>query len=42
MVEHASEYPWSYGYNGSGKVIDLITLHQEYLRLGKTDAERGQ
>lgn len=43
MVQHASEYTWSsYRHNGAGKVIQLISPHPEYLRLGKTDIERQQ
>lgn len=41
MVNHASEYPWSsYRYNALGKEIQLITPHDEYLRLGKTTEDR--
>ncbi|CAH0992542.1 hypothetical protein SIN8267_02675 [Sinobacterium norvegicum] len=43
MVQHAAEYAWSsYRHNGVGKRIGLVTPHEEYLRLGKTDGERQQ
>lgn len=41
MVAHLSDYPWSsYHRNALGQANELITPHLEYLRLGKTDAER--
>jgi len=41
MVEHPAEYPWSsFRCNGEGKGTELITPHEEYRRLGSTEAER--
>ena len=41
MVSHASEYPWSsYRHNAVGAGIQLITEHEEYLRLGVTEEGR--
>ncbi len=41
MVKHPSEYPWSsFQKNAVGKDIKLITEHDCYLALGKTDGER--
>ncbi len=41
MVSHASEYPWSsYQCNAVGKRIELLTPHQLYLGLGKSEEER--
>ena len=35
MVAHPAEYTWSsYQHNGAGKVIELITEHDLYTRLG--------
>jgi putative transposase len=40
-VNHPSKYPWSsYSFNALGMENQLITPHQEYKRLGRTDAER--
>ena len=41
MVEHPAEYPWSsYQVNGQGNHSDLITTHDEYIRLANTDGLR--
>ena len=41
MVRHAADYPCSsYQFNGVGRAISLITPHQEYLALGRTDKAR--
>jgi len=41
MVARPEEYRWSsYRANGQGAVDRLITPHEEYLRLGRTDDER--
>lgn len=41
MVEHPAEYPWSsYCANGEGKCNDMLTPHDEYLRLGRTVTSR--
>ncbi|GAB1270016.1 transposase [Aurantivibrio infirmus] len=41
MVDHASSYPWSsFQANGVGKQINLISPHETYVALGKTDEER--
>lgn len=43
MVERPEEYRWSsYRTNGEGTTDGRITPHAEYLRLGRTDAERRQ
>lgn len=43
MVSHAAEYPWSsYQRNALGKLIQLITPHPLYCRLGHSDIERQQ
>jgi putative transposase len=40
ITAHASEYRWSsYACNALGQINDLVTLHPEYRRLGKTDEE---
>ncbi len=40
-VNHPSKYLWSsYSFNALGMENQLITPHQEYKRLGRTDAER--
>ena len=41
VVHHAADDPCSnYQCNGVGRVISLITLHQEYLALGRTEKAR--
>lgn len=41
MVMHPSEYPWSsYRCNGAGQVNPLITRHDKYNALGRTDEAR--
>jgi putative transposase len=41
MVNHPGDYPWSsYRYNALGEDDSLVVPHEEYLRLGKTLAER--
>ncbi len=44
MTEHPTNYPWSsYGRNANGKVglnDDWLVPHDEYLRLGLSDAQR--
>ena len=41
MVEHPAEYPWSsYHKNALGKPVELITPHECYLSLAKTDKTR--
>ncbi|MDN5848444.1 MAG: transposase [Nitrococcus sp.] len=41
MVGHPSEYPWSsYRHTALGQADELLSAHDEYRRLGKTDAER--
>ena len=43
MVMKPQDYRWSsYHANGLGKAIALITPHDEYTRLGKTEAERRE
>jgi REP-associated tyrosine transposase len=40
-VEHPSDYPWSsYRHNALGQSNDLITAHQEYLKLGDSEQEQ--
>ena len=35
MIAHPADYTWSrYQHNGAGKVIELITEHDLYTRLG--------
>ena len=42
MVAHPAEYTWSsYQHNGAGKVIELITEHDLYTRLGSHPCERN-
>jgi len=41
MAGHPSEYLWSsYRFNALGETDRLVTPHQEYKRLGATDAQR--
>jgi putative transposase len=41
MVAHPTEYPWSsYHHNALGQADELVTLHLEYRRLGKTAETR--
>ena len=41
MVAHPAEYTWaSYQHNGAGKVIELITEHDLYKRLGSNPENR--
>ena len=41
MVAHPAEYTWSsYQHNGAGKVIELITEHDLYARLGTNPENR--
>ena len=41
MVNHPGDYPWSsYRYNALGEDDPIVVPHEEYLRLGKTPAER--
>ena len=41
LVKRSGEYPWSsYGANAEGCASPLITMHEEYLRLGRTPSER--
>jgi putative transposase len=41
IVDLPEEYPWSsHGSNGEGKDDPLITPHDEYRRLGRSDDER--
>ena len=41
MVAHPAEYTWSsYQHNGAGKVIELITEHDLYTRLGSNPENR--
>lgn len=41
MVDDPGKYSWSsYQCNALGKISDLMTPHQEYLMLGKTQEER--
>lgn len=43
MANHPAEYPWSsYHGNGLGKQIKLLTPHETYTALGKTDEQRQQ
>ena len=43
MVMDPSEYVWSsYRCNGMGLVSELCTPHEEYLKLGRTKADRLQ
>ena len=43
MVEHPAEYPWSsYQANGVGKVIELLTPHERYIKLGESNTKRLQ
>ena len=42
MVATPAEYPWSsYSTNSRGSPGSLTTPHDEFLRLGSTDGERG-
>lgn len=41
MVSHPREYPWSsYKANAEGKKSDLLTPHEQYLRLDSQDIDR--
>ena len=41
MVEHPADYPWSsYQVNGQGQESEMITPHEEYLRLSRVDKDR--
>lgn len=41
LVRRPGEYPWSsYCANAEGCASPLITMHEEYLRLGRTPSER--
>lgn len=41
MVEHPSEYPWSsYRFNALGQEDEIVTAHEEYIKLGKSSADR--
>lgn len=41
LVKRTDEYPWSsYCANAKGAASELLTAHDEYLRLGRTPAER--
>ena len=41
MVGRSQDYSWSsYHANGLGRADGLITPHEKYLRLGRSDAER--
>lgn len=41
MVDHPADYPWSsYGSNARGSAQPLVTAHDLYRRLGRTDSER--
>lgn len=41
MIPHPREYPWSsYRGNGKGFTDPLLTPHDEYLRLGRSNEER--
>ena len=41
MVEHPADYPWSsYQVNGQGQESEMITPHEEYLRLSRVDKVR--
>lgn len=41
LVSHPADYQWSsYRVNAKGMWSEMITPHAEYLRLGRTEAER--
>jgi REP-associated tyrosine transposase len=41
MVEHPSDYPWSsYRFNALGQDNEVITPHEEYLKLAETEDAR--
>jgi len=41
MVRHPRDYRWSsFHANGEGRADALLSPHEEYLRLAKTDSER--
>lgn len=41
MVEHPSDYPWSsYRVNALGNTSELVTPHEVYTRLGRSNKER--
>ncbi|MFN0306100.1 MAG: transposase [Burkholderiales bacterium] len=41
LVNHPREYRWSsYGANAMGKVDALVTPHEQYLRIARSDAAR--
>lgn len=41
LARQPAEYPWSsYAVNAGGQSADLLSAHEEYLRLGGTPAER--
>jgi putative transposase len=43
MAEHPADYPWSsYRFNALGQENDLLTPHDEYLKLGRSDELRQQ
>lgn len=43
MVDHPADYPWSsYRFNALGQENDLLTPHEEYLKLGQSDEQRQQ
>ena len=42
MVKQPSDYRWSsYAHNALGKSEELISAHQEYLKLGNSDKQRA-
>jgi putative transposase len=43
MVQRPEEYRWSsYSVNALGAVTDLVTPHEQYLRIGRTDEARSE
>jgi putative transposase len=41
MVNHPRDYPWSsYRFNAEGKKSDLLTPHEEYLRMDRQELNR--
>ncbi len=42
LVKKEADYRWSsYAHNALGKVEEMISAHQEYLKLGNSDKERA-
>jgi len=41
LVDHPTDYPWSsFRFNAEGEETELITQHEQYVRLGLTEDDR--